>query len=686
MTKTARKTVRQTPNRSPIDKLVADVIKAGIDLPPHEIRDRIYGIAAAAMPAARPIPLDVLSPDIKDGPLADRLRAACRKLADGFAKANVPGDRKPRLAALRKVLKARKLDGFVVPLSDEHQSEYVSWHASRLVWLTGFSGSAGQAVVLARKAAVFVDGRYVLQVAKQVDPKLFEPVHIADRSSYDWIAANLPKGAKLGYDPWLHTERQVTALKSACDKAGAALVAVDRNPVDEIWSDQPPPPLGRVIVHDTRFAGEAAPHKLARIARSLRERGVAAAFLSAPDSIAWLLNVRGSDAPCTPLPNSFALVDAGGTVDWFMDSRKLANGASRALGKKVRLHDVKTLGESLKRYGKSGGVIVDPSQAPYWVIRQLEKSEIKVVRSDDPCLLPKACKNEVEVAGMRAAHERDGAALTRFLAWLDHEGPGGGIDELSAAQKLEDFRAEDPAFRDLSFPTITGAGPNGAIVHYRATRKSNRRITPGMLYLVDSGAQYADGTTDVTRTVAIGNVGKEERDRFTRVLKGHIAIASSRFPSGTNGSQLDAMARQYLWQAGLDYDHGTGHGVGSYLCVHEGPQRISKLGMSASLQPGMIVSNEPGYYKTGAYGIRIENLVAVTPASDVKGGERPMLGFETITLAPIDRNLIDPGLLTIDELGWLNAYHAEVKKRLTPRLDRATAKWLRAATAPIAKR
>ena len=680
MTKAAAKTTR----KSPLDKLVANVQATGIDLPQSEIRDRIFGIAAAAMPAARPIPLDVLSPGLKNGPLADKLRAACQKLADGFAKANEPGNRTARLGALRKVLKAHKLDGFVVPLSDEHQSEYVSWHAARLAWLTGFSGSAGMAVVLAKTAAIFVDGRYVLQVGKQVDPKLFKPIHSADQSPYDWIAETASKGARIGYDPWLHTERQMTWLKQGCEKAGAELVAVEKNPVDEIWDDQPPPPLGRVIAHETSYAGEGAAHKRERIAKALREKGVAAAFLSAPDSIAWLLNVRGSDAPCTPLPNSFALVDADGTIDWFVDSRKLVNGASARLGKKTKVHDTDALADSLARYGKAtGGVLVDPAQAPSWVIHQLEKSEIKVVRGDDPCLLPKACKNDVEVAGMRAAHERDGAALTRFLAWLDREGPSGKIDELAAAQKLEDFRAEDPAFRDLSFPTITGAGPNGAIVHYRATRKSNRKLKPGMLYLVDSGAQYGDGTTDVTRTVGIGKVGREERDRFTRVLKGHIAIAASRFPAGTNGSQLDAMARQHLWRAGLDYDHGTGHGVGSYLCVHEGPQRISKMGMSASLQPGMVVSNEPGYYKTGAYGIRIENLVVVTPASAVKGGERAMLGFETITLAPIDRNLIDASLLTTDELTWLNAYHAEVKKRLTPRLDRKTAAWLKAATALI---
>jgi Xaa-Pro aminopeptidase len=666
-----------------LDTLVRDLKSAGVNLPPKEIRARIFGIAAAAMPAARPIPLDVLSPKLKNGALADGARETIKYIAAGFARSVGPGDRKARLAALRKILKRRKLDGFVVPLADEHQSEYVSWHASRLVWLTGFSGSAGTAIVLKSKAAIFVDGRYVLQVRKQVDSKLFQPIHVADQSPYDWLGTAISKGARLGYDPWLHTERQVDALRRACAKRGATLVAVDSNPVDAIWEGQPPPPLGRIVAHPTRFAGESVARKRANVAKTLRERGVGAAFLSAPDSIAWLLNVRGSDAPHTPLPNSFALVDAKGEVDWFVDGRKLANGAASRLGPKIRVHPLADLGKAFARHGANGGLLVDPGQAPSWVIRQSEKSEIRLVRGEDPCALPKAAKNGAEIAGMRAAHERDGAALTRFLAWLEREGPTGEIDELTAAQTLEDFRAEDPAFRDLSFPTITGAGPNGAIVHYRATPKSNRRIERGQLYLVDSGAQYVDGTTDVTRTVAIGKPGAEERDRFTRVLKGHIAIASARFPEGTNGGQLDALARQFLWQAGLDYDHGTGHGVGSYLAVHEGPQRISKMGNTAALVPGMVVSNEPGYYKTGAYGIRIENLVIVTKPAPSKGGERAMLGFETITLAPIDRALVDVSLLDDHELAWLNAYHADVRKRLTPRLDRATARWLRAATAPI---
>ena len=356
MTKTAAKTVKartikaKPTGKSPIDRLVAQVQAAGIDLPPKEIRDRIYGISAAAMPASRPIPLDVLSPKIKDGPLADKLRAACRKLAGSFSKANEPGSRTARLAALRKVLKAKKLDGFVVPLSDEHQSEYVSWHAARLAWLTGFSGSAGIAVVLPKTAAIFVDGRYVLQVGKQVDPKLFKPIHSADQSPYDWIGLAASKGARIGYDPWLHTERQVTWLKQGCEKAGAELVAVDRNPVDEIWDDQPPPPLGRIIAHETSLAGETAAHKRERIARVLREKVVAAAFLSAPDSIAWLLNVRGNDAPCTPLPNSFAIVDAGGTINWFVDARKLTNSVVSKLGKKAKVHEcVEALFEGQRR-------------------------------------------------------------------------------------------------------------------------------------------------------------------------------------------------------------------------------------------------------------------------------------------------------------------------------------------------
>jgi Xaa-Pro aminopeptidase len=663
--------------------LVREVKAAGVDLPPKEIRARIYGIAAAAKPSGRPVPLDVLSPKLEDSPLADKLRTAIAAIADGFARANEPGNRGPRLAALRKVLAKRKLDGFIVPLADEHQSEYVSWHAARLAWLTGFSGSAGLAIVLKSKAAIFVDGRYVLQVKKQVDPKLFTPIHIADQSPYDWLAKTISKGARLGYDPWLHPELQITQLARACAKRGAHLVAVERNPVDAVWQDQPPLPLGRILPHAANLAGESGAHKRARTAKTLKDRGVAAAFLSAPDSIAWLLNVRGSDAPHTPMPNSFATIDTAGAVDWYVDSRKLVDGTPSHLGSKVRVHPVSDLAQGLARFEGSAGVLIDPGHAPSWVVHRLEKSGVTVKRGDDPCALPKACKNEVEIAGTRAAHERDGVALTKFLAWLDREAPGGKIDELTAAQVLEDFRATAPEFRDLSFPTITGAGPNGAIVHYRATPKSNRRIEPGMLYLVDSGAQYTDGTTDVTRTIGIGKVAAEERDRFTRVLKGHIAIASCRFPTGTNGGQIDALARQFLWQAGLDYDHGTGHGVGSYLAVHEGPQRISKMGNTAALAPGMVISNEPGYYKTGAYGIRIENLVVVRPTNGVAGGERAMLGFETITLAPIDRRLIDVSLLTDAERAWLDAYHADVRKRLSPRLDKTTRRWLAEATAPI---
>ena len=617
-------------------------------------------------------------------PLIEQLSALVEKMAGGYdAAISDPGAAPVRVNALRAELARRRLSGFIVPRADEHQGEYVPPGAQRLRWLTGFSGSAGLAVVLADRAAIFVDGRYALQVHEQVDTDLFEPLHITDNPPTAWLAEALGYGAALGYDPWLHTERDVERLRAACEQADAVLVGCPDNPLDAIWKDRPPPPLAPVVAHEIAFAGESAADKRGRLAASLAKERVDAAVVTAPDSIAWLLNIRGADVANTPLPLAFAVLHQSGDVDLLIDPRKLLPHTRWHLGNGVRLLAPESLEATLGDLGRAGkSVLVDAAGSPARLVEVLRKAGAKIVRRDDPCAAPKARKNAVELDGFRAAHVRDGAALTGFLAWLEARAQGGTVDELTAVAKLAEFRAANERFRGFSFDTISGAGANGAIVHYHSMPETNRALEPHSLYLVDSGGQYLDGTTDVTRTVAIGVPTAEYRDRFTRVLKGHIAIATCRFPRGTSGSQLDTLARLHLWQAGIDYDHGTGHGVGSYLCVHEGPQRISKLPNRVALEPGMVVSNEPGYYKTGAYGIRIENLVAVVEIDTPEGGEKPMLGFETLTKAPIDRALVEPALMTAHEIAWLDSYHAEVCEVLTPLLDPTTAAWLAAATRP----
>jgi Xaa-Pro aminopeptidase len=600
--------------------------------------------------------------------------------ADDFAR--LP--RSERLARLRKELKSRGMDGFIVPRADEHQGEYVPPRGQRLAWLTGFTGSAGLAIVLRDRAALFVDGRYTLQAAAQVDTGSFEIHHLIEEPPAQWLATVLKKGEVLAYDPWLHAPHEVERFNTAAEKATAVLRGVADNPLDRVWPGQPAAPIAPVVPHPGEFAGENAESKRTRLGRALQQEGVAAVVLTMPESIAWLLNIRGGDVPHTPLPLSFAILRQDGSVSLFIDWRKLVPGIERHLGNAVTVMPPEQLGPALDELAAEGGrVQADPATAASWVFDRLTAAGAKIHRATDPCLLPKACKNAAEIDGTRAAHHRDGAALTRFLAWLARESPNGRLSEIAASDRLEAFRREGEHFRDLSFPTISGAGSNGAIVHYRAMPETEKRLEPGSLYLLDSGAQYLDGTTDVTRTIAVGEPSAEMRDRFTRVLKGHIALALARFPKGTTGTQLDGFARRALWEEGLDYDHGTGHGVGSYLGVHEGPQRISKAPNAQPLLPGMIVSNEPGYYKTGAYGIRIENLVLVQPA----GGptEREMLGFETLTLAPIDRHLIDPSLLEEDEIAWLNAYHTQVRENLTPLVDAETARWLAEATQPVGR-
>jgi Xaa-Pro aminopeptidase len=670
------------PDRGELGRLLRE---AGSAYDPEGVEALIAGVLGA--PAEVGTNWHMLVADPMTPALAEALEALRSAMAAGYHDGLAREDferlpRAERLARLRRELAARGLDGFVVPRSDEHQGEYVPPRGQRLAWLTGFTGSAGLAVVLRDRAALFVDGRYTLQAAQQVDASLFEIRHLIEEPPARWIGAALKPGTVLGYDPWLHNPHEVERFRAAAEKAVASLRAVADNPLDRVWPGRPAAPLAPVVPHADEFAGESAASKRTRLARSLAEEGVAAAVLTMPESIAWLLNIRGGDVPHTPLPLSFAILRDDAAVTLFIDRRKLAPGLERHLGNAVTVLSSDQLGPALDALaGEGGRVQADPASAASWIFDRLEAAGARIHRAADPCTLPKACKNPVEVDGTRAAHRRDGAALTRFLAWLAREASNGGLSEIAASDRLEAFRREGEYFRDLSFPTISGAGSNGAIVHYRAMPETEKRLEPGTLYLLDSGAQYLDGTTDVTRTVAIGEPSAEMRDRFTRVLKGHIALALARFPKGTTGTQLDGFARRGLWQAGLDYDHGTGHGVGSYLGVHEGPQRISKAPSTQPLLPGMIVSNEPGYYKTGAYGIRIENLVLVQPSGGA--AEREMLGFETLTLAPIDRTLIEPSLLDDDEIAWLDHYHAHVRETLTPLVDPDTARWLADATQPI---
>ena len=587
-----------------------------------------------------------------------------------------------RLAAFRAELARRKLTGFVIPRADQQQNEYVAPSEERLAWLTGFTGSAGLAIVLTRHAAVFVDGRYTLQAAKQVDGKAWQIEPLADPPPEQWLGTHLAAGDRLGFDPWLHTSAAAERLLAACTKAGAELVAVDTNPLDQVWTERPPPPLGPVTIHGTRFAGETEAEKLTRIRAEIARLGVDALVLSDSHAVAWTFNIRGADVSHTPLPLSYALVPRDGRPTVFIDHRKLSNSARDHLEQSASVEEPDRLTPALTELAQRGASIaLDGATAADALSRLIGTAGGKPVRGNDPVGLLKAVKNRTEIEGTQTAHRRDAVALSRFLAWIDREAPRGTLTEIDAVEALETFRRDTGALKDVSFPTISGTGPNGAIVHYRVTRKSNRRIAPGDLLLIDSGAQYEDGTTDVTRTMAIGAPTVEMRDRFTRVLRGHIAIARAVFPDGTTGAQLDSLARQYLWQAGLDFEHGTGHGVGSYLSVHEGPARISKLG-TTPLKRGMILSNEPGYYKADAYGIRIENLELVI-GTEIAGAEKPMNAFETLTLAPIDRRLIDATMLSPAELDWLNDYHARVRREVRADLDDADKLWLDAATAGL---
>lgn len=587
-----------------------------------------------------------------------------------------------RVKRLRALMAAAGLDAFLVPRGDRHQGEYVAPSDERLRWLTGFSGSAGYAAIAKREAALFVDGRYTVQARQQVDADLFDIQQVPDAKLGDWLASTLATGAIVGFDPWLHSVREIEQLAARLNTHGIALRPVARNPVDAAWGrERPKPPDAPVSIQPLKFAGRAPADKIALVQKRLKSDGQDAVVLTSTDSIAWLLNIRGRDVAHTPVVLAFAIVPVSGRPSLFVDAAKIGTEVAAHLKPLADVMPPAALPKAIAALRKGGKKVrIDPERAAHWLAGKLGGKA--AVHGEDPCLLPKAIKTAAEIKGARAAHLRDGVAMCRFLAWLDREAPKGKLDEITAVSKLEELRRASKMLQEISFDTISGSGPNGAIVHYRVSQTSNRRLRQGELFLIDSGGQYLDGTTDITRTVAIGRPTPAMRQRFTAVLKGHIAIATARFPKGTRGVDLDPFARKALWELGLDYDHGTGHGVGSFLSVHEGPASISRRGF-APIEPGMILSNEPGYYEEGAYGIRIENLVLVEEPRHIDGGLRPMMSFETLTLVPIDRRLVNVDDLTASEREWLDTYHSVVRQALLGDLEPEDRAWLVAATDPL---
>jgi len=587
------------------------------------------------------------------------------------------------VAALRAELKKRKLTGLIIPRQDEFQGEYVAAYAERLRWLTGFAGSWGTAILTLTKGAIFVDGRYTIQVRQQVDAKTFVPHHLTEEPPAQWIAKNLKTGDVLGVDPWLLTAADADRYAAACAAVGAKLVSVTPNPIDAIWKDQPARPMAEIAAQPTQFAGRSAQQKLEDVSADLTKLKADAVVLALPDSVAWVFNLRGFDVPYTPVVLAYAILHRKGKAELFIDAAKLPEDVAAQLKPLVMIRKPSDIEASLKKLGAAKKTVaIDANTAPSRVRDVLKKAGAKIVNATDPCIMPKARKNRTEQQGARAAQLRDGAAMARFLRWIEETAPLGGVTEMSAADRLQEFRQGTGVLMDLSFSSIAGAGPNAAIPHYHVTEESSRPLERNQIFLIDSGGQYQDGTTDITRTTIIGQPTDEMKDRFTRVLKGMINLSRIRFPKGTCGSQLDVLARGALWTAGLDFDHGTGHGVGSYLSVHEGPARINKSDRTP-LEPGMILSNEPGFYRQGEYGIRIENLLLITEPEDITGGERKMMGFETLTLCPIERRLIDVPLLSPEELAWLNAYHARVLKEVGALLDGDDLTWLEKMCAPL---
>ncbi len=598
------------------------------------------------------------------------------KMIQNFEVQGGPAFGQQNLPKLRAAMAGKGLDGFLIPHEDEYQNEYLPDCNERLMWATGFTGSAGAAIVMKDKAAMFVDGRYVIQVRSQVDENLFAYKRLEDRGITTWLKENVKQGEKIGYDPRLHSPAALKAIGEAVDLAGGELISLDINPIDEAWDDRPAEPITPVTIQPENLAGESHTSKRERIGKAIAGRNAHAALITAPASIAWLLNIRGGDVMCTPLPLSTAIISVDGHVDLFIKPEKMSDAVRTHLGNAVTIHTEAEFSGHIDTL-KGQKIMADPSTSSAWYFDQLKTSGIEVIKAQDPIAIPKACKNAAEIAGTTEAHKRDGAVITRFLYWLDTEAQSGDYNEIQAAQVLEKLRHETGVLKDLSFETISGAGSNGALCHYRVSEATVNQLSKGDLYLVDSGGQYADGTTDITRTVPIGQPSEDMKRMNTLVLKGHIALSVVRFPKGTTGSNLDALARMALWAQGFDYDHGTGHGVGVFLGVHEGPQRISKAPNTVALKPGMIVSNEPGFYKDGEYGIRIENLQYVTDATEIPGGERSMHGFEYVTLAPIHKGLINKDMLTDDEVKWVNDYHARVWTEIGPRVDGKVKEWLK---------
>ena len=593
-----------------------------------------------------------------------------------------PQDGRAHLPLLRKELGTMGLDGFYVPHDDEYQNEYLPDANERLAWVSGFTGSFGSAFVFTDKAVIFADGRYTIQAADQTAPELWDREAIPEPGAFGWLAKQKLSGKKVGYDPRLMSPNDVTLLEAAAKKSGAQLIAVEEHPIDKAWADRPPQPMAEVAPYHVKYAGVAHDEKRAEIGKALEEDGIDAAVLTSPASLAWAFNIRGGDVMCTPLPLGRAILHKDGSADLFLDEAKVSPKLRKHLGNTVTVRPLSEIDEGLGELsGKT--VSLDPDLASAWFFDTVEAAGGKIVRQRDPVALPRACKNEAEIKGTTAAHIRDGVALTRFLHWLDTEAQSGKVTEIEAAIRLENFRDEYDSLKDLSFPSISGAVEHGALPHYRVSEASDRTLELGSLYLIDSGGQYPDGTTDVTRTVPIGEPTADMIRHYTLVLKGHISLATVRFPEGTTGTHLDTLARHALWQAGLDYQHGTGHGVGVYLGVHEGPHRIAKAWNAVPLMPGMIVSNEPGYYREGQYGIRIENLQYVTPPAPIEGGEIDMLGFECLTFAPLARDLIDVKLLTKEERKYVNDYHKQVWKLLNRKLPDDVKAWLKDATKRI---
>ncbi|MDQ7070796.1 MAG: aminopeptidase P family protein [Rhodobacterales bacterium] len=596
-----------------------------------------------------------------------------------FTETAPPEQGPARLAALRALLKHENLTGFLVPRADAYQGEYVAPHDARLSWLSGFTGSAGFCAVLPEIAGVFIDGRYRTQVKSQVDLAHFTPVPWPDVALLDWLKTHAPDNAVIGFDAWLHTAKEIETLETGLRDTTITLRPCG-NLVDMIWADQPDPPLGKISAYPVELAGESHVDKRARLAKSLRDSGHKSAVITLPDSIAWLLNIRGSDIERNPVPHAFAILHDNAHLTLFVDPAKCDDILRAHLGPDITTRPCPAFGAALRSL--LGPVRIDKNSAPIWVRHQLDEAQVAYTWVDDPCVLPKATKTGAEIAATTEAHQRDAAAMCEFLTWFDAQ-PAGSTTEIDIVTRLEGYRRATNALRDISFETIAGSGPNGAIMHYRVTEQSNRTLQNGDLIVVDSGGQYIDGTTDITRTLPVGDVGEEEKTAFTRVLQGMIAISRARFPVGLTGRDLDPLARYPLWLAGLDFNHGTGHGVGVYLCVHEGPQRIARIS-EVKLQPGMILSNEPGYYREGAFGIRIENLIVTQAARDLAGADdREMLDFQTLTYVPIDRRLIIAEMLSTAERAWLNTYHKKCCDMIGPRLGDAARLWLQSATAPL---